>query len=132
MLIQKQYRKLFLQEIFNVLGIQQCSSLLEKSIVNAFFICYWHKITGYHDVNAKLSDFQLHKLKPAAKKATGVTLSWSSDMIGTVENSFPHNLLLTAKQGASLCKAFANKFIKWDKIIKKSIAQNNVVRRTPS
>ena len=52
--------------------------------------------------NVKLSDFQLNKLKSAAKNDTDTTLRLSLDMIGTDETNFPFNSLLTYRQVASL------------------------------
>ena len=61
-------------------------------------------------VNVKLSDSQLTKLKSATINETGVTQRLSSNMIGTSNDetaSFLHKLLLTDRQVANLCKAFA-------------------------
>ena len=66
-------------------------------------------MTQYQSVNVKLSNLQLNKLKSATKNATDVTLTSSSNMIGTNETSFPYNLLLTYRQVSSLRKFFANK-----------------------
>ena len=52
-------------------------------------------MTEYHIVKVKLSDFQLDNCESAAKNATGLILRLSSDMIGTDETDFLHNLLLT-------------------------------------
>ena len=65
-------------------------------------------MTQYQSVNVKLSNLQLNKLKSATKNATDVTLTSSSNMIGTNETSFPYNLLLTYRQVSSLRKFFAN------------------------
>ena len=65
-------------------------------------------MTEYLCVNVKLSKFELSKLKPAAKNATGITLRLSSDMIGTDQNIFLRNFLLTDRPVASLSKVFAN------------------------
>ena len=66
-------------------------------------------MTEYHSVKVKSSDFQLGGLKSATKNTTGVTLRLSSDMIGTDETNFPHNLLLTyRRQAAGLSRTFAN------------------------
>ena len=62
----------------------------------------------YNSLNVKLSNSQLNKLKPAIKNETEVVLRLSSNMIGDNETSFPHELLLTNKQVASVRKAFAN------------------------
>ena len=67
----------------------------------------------------KLSDIQLNKVKSPAK----------SDMIGTDESNFLHDLLLTNRQFASLCKAFANNPPKYK--IKNSTVKNNTVGCIP-
>ena len=61
-------------------------------------------------MNVKLSNFQLNKLKPAAKNEMEVFLRLSSNMIGNSddETNFPHDLLLTNRQVANRCKAVAN------------------------
>ena len=65
---------------------QGTAKLLKARSIN--FVWYWHKMTAYHSVNLNLSDFQLNKLKSAAKNATGITLKLSSDMVGTDETIF--------------------------------------------
>ena len=50
----------------------------------------------------------MDKLKFAAKNVTGATLKTSSGIIGTDENNFPHNLLMTDIQFTSQHKAFGN------------------------
>ena len=62
----------------------------------------------YNLLNVKLSNPQLNKLKSAIKNETEVVLRLSSNMIGDNETNFPHKLLLTNRQVANLCKAFAN------------------------
>ena len=58
----------------------------------------------------KLSNSQLKKLKSAIKNGTDVILRLSSNMIGNSDDelNFPHKLLLTNRQVASLRKAFTN------------------------
>ena len=56
----------------------------------------------------KLSNSQLNKLKSATKNETEVVLRLSLNMIGDNEKNLPHKLLLTNRQVANLCKAFAN------------------------
>ena len=59
----------------------------------------------------KLSDSQVNNLKSAATKETGATLKLSSNTVGNSNDetaNFPHELLLTDRQVANLCKAFAN------------------------
>ena len=65
-------------------------------------------MTQYNSLNVKLSNSQLNKLKPAIKNKTEVVLRLSSNIIGDNETSFPHELLLTNRQVANLCKDFAN------------------------
>ena len=64
----------------------------------------------YNNLNVKLSNSQLNKLKSAIKNETDAVLRLSSNMIGNSgdEISFPHKLLLTDRQVANLRKAFAN------------------------
>ena len=65
-------------------------------------------MTQYNSLNVKLSNSQLNKLKSAIKNETEVVLRLSSNMIGDNETNFPHKLLLTNRQVANLCKAFAS------------------------
>ena len=65
-------------------------------------------MTQYNSLNVKLSNSQLNKLKSAIKNETEVVLRLSSNIIGDKETNFPHKLLLTNRQVANLCKAFAS------------------------
>ena len=67
-------------------------------------------MTQYNSLNVKLSNSQLNKLKSAIKNESEVVLRLSSNMIGDSDDkiNFPHELLLTNRQVANLCKAFAN------------------------
>ena len=65
-------------------------------------------MTQYNNLNVKLSNSQLNKLKSAIKNETEVVLRLSSNMISDDETNFPRKLLLTNRQVANLCKAFAN------------------------
>ena len=67
-------------------------------------------MTQHNTLNGKLSNSQLNKLKSTTKNATKVTLSLSSNLIGSSndENNFPHKLLLTDTQVSKICKTFAN------------------------
>ena len=65
-------------------------------------------MTQYSNLNIKLSNSQLNKLKSAIKNKTEIVLKLLSNMIGDNETNFPHKLLLTNRQVANLCKAFAN------------------------
>ena len=68
-------------------------------------------MTQYNNLNVKLSNSQLNKLKSAIKNAIDVILRLLSNMIGNSddETNFRHKLLLTNRQVANLCKAFANR-----------------------
>ena len=65
-------------------------------------------MTQYNNLNVKLSNLQLSKLKSAIKNETGVVLRLSSNMIGNSDHNtnFPHELLLTNRQVANLRKDF--------------------------
>ena len=66
-------------------------------------------MTEYNSLNEKLSDSQLNKLKSTIKNETGVILRIPSSMVGNSNDNinFPHELLLTDRQVANICKAFA-------------------------
>ena len=49
----------------------------------------------FEKVNMKLSNVKLNKLKSATKNATEVTLTLSSNLTGSTEADFLHNLQLT-------------------------------------
>ena len=57
-----------------------------------------------------MSNSQLNKLKSSIKNETDVVLRISSNMAGNSNDNtnFPHELLLTNRQVANICKAFAN------------------------
>ena len=67
-------------------------------------------MTQYNSLNVKLSNSQLNKLKSAIKNENDVVLRLSSNMIGNSgdNTNFLHELLLTNRQAANICKAFAN------------------------
>ena len=65
-------------------------------------------MTHYNSLNVKLSNLKLNKLKSAIKNESEVVLRLSSNMVGDYQTNFPHKLLLTNRQVANLCKAFAN------------------------
>ena len=52
----------------------------------------------YNNLNVKLSNSQLNKLKSAIKNVTEVVLRLLSNMIGNNKNNFPHKLLLINRQ----------------------------------
>ena len=66
-------------------------------------------MTQYNSLNVKLSNSQLSKLKSAIKNEIDVVLRLSSNMIDNSDDNtnFPHELLLTNRQVANLCKDFA-------------------------
>ena len=67
-------------------------------------------MTQYNSLNVKLSNSQLNKLKLPIKNETDVVLRISSNMVSNSNDNtnFPHELLLTNRQVANICKAFAN------------------------
>ena len=67
-------------------------------------------MTQYNSLNVKLPNSQLNKLNSAIKNETDVVLSLSSSMISNSddETNLPDKLLLTNRQIANLCNAFAN------------------------
>ena len=67
-------------------------------------------MTKYNNLNVKLSNSQLNKLKSAIKNETAIILRMSSNMIGNSDDEtiFLHKLLLTNRQVASPPKSFAN------------------------
>ena len=64
-------------------------------------------MTQYSNLNVKMSNSQINKLKPAIKNETDVILRLSSNIIGNSDDgtNFPHKLLLTNRQVANLRKA---------------------------
>ena len=67
-------------------------------------------MTQYNNLNVKLSNSHLNKLKSAIEDGTEVVLRLSSNMIGDSNDkiNFSHELLLPNRQIAKLCKAFSN------------------------
>ena len=67
-------------------------------------------MTQRNSLNVKLSNSQLNKLKSSIKNDTDIVLRISSNMVGNSNDNtnFPHELLLTNRQVANICKAFAN------------------------
>ena len=61
-------------------------------------------MTECYSGNVRLSDSQQNKLMAVIV----LTLRLLSDIRGTNENNFPHNLLLTNRQAARLYNAFTN------------------------
>ena len=65
-------------------------------------------MTQYNSLNVKLSNSQLNKLKSSIKNETDVVLRISNMVSNSNDNTnFPHELLLTNRQVANICKAFA-------------------------
>ena len=66
-------------------------------------------MTQFNSLNLKLSNSQLNKLKSSIKNKNDVVLRISSNMVSNsnVNTNFPHELLLTNRQVASIRKAFA-------------------------
>ena len=64
----------------------------------------------YNNLNVKLSNSWLNKLKSTIKNKTEVVWRLSSNMIGNSddETNFPQKLLLTSRQVANLPKDFEN------------------------
>ena len=67
-------------------------------------------MTQYNSLNVKLSNSQLKKLKSSIKNETDVVLRISSSIVGNSNDNanFSHELLLTNRRVANICKAFAN------------------------
>ena len=57
-------------------------------------------MTKYNNLNVKMTNSQLHKLKSEKKTGTEVTLNLSSNLIGNSndDTNFPDKLLLTDTQ----------------------------------
>ena len=66
-------------------------------------------MTQYNSLNVKLSNLQLNKLKSSIKNENDAVLRISSNMVGNSNDNtnFPHELLLTNRQVANICNAFA-------------------------
>ena len=65
-------------------------------------------MTQYNSLSVKLSNSQLNKFKSAIIHETDVVLRSSANMIGDNKTNFPHELLLTNRRVANLCKSFIN------------------------
>ena len=68
------------------------------------------KMFQYNTLNAKLSNYQLNKLKSGIKHGTEVTLNLSSNVVGDPNDNtnFWRKLLLTNTQVSRIWKAFRN------------------------
>ena len=82
-------------------------------------------MTQYNSLNVKLSNSQLSKLKSAIKNETDVVLKLSSNMIGNSDDNtnFPHEILLTNREVANPCKAFAKHTSADIKLLKSQLAK---------
>ena len=67
-------------------------------------------MTHFNNLNVKLSNLQLNKLKPGIKNSAKVTLNLSSNQIrdSNDETNFSHKLVLTDRQVSRLRKSFVN------------------------
>ena len=66
-------------------------------------------MTQHNSLNVNLSNSQLYKLKSVIKlKLSSNMISNSTELHSDDETDFPQKLLLTNRQVANLCKAFAN------------------------
>ena len=72
-----------------------------------------YKMTQYNNLNVKLSNSRLNKLKLGIKNGTEVTLKISSNVVGDSndENNFPHKLLLTNTQVSKLLLQMVHQLI---------------------
>ena len=68
-------------------------------------------MTQYNNLNLKLSNAQLNKIKSGIKNGTEVNLKILSNGVGDShdEINFPHKLLLTNAHVSKLCRVFANR-----------------------
>ena len=83
-------------------------------------------MTECQTVKIKLSDFELYKLRSAAKNVTDVTLRLSSGMI-LMQLIF--HIIFYCLIEKFICNAFAKKLSKRHKIIKDSTIQSNTVKQ---
>ena len=72
----------------------------------AIIYYFLEKMVEYSQVNLKLRDAQLKKLKTAVKNKTGTTLRMSLKMVDG--NNMPDDFLLTTRQKTKLRNAFNN------------------------
>ena len=85
-----------------------------------------------NSLNVKLSNSQLHKLKSEIEDEIEADLQLSPNMIGDYDDkiNFPHGLVLTNSQVATLRTAFANKSLTDIKLSKTQISKMIQYRRT--
>ena len=81
----------------------------------------------YSEVNCKLTNVQLNKLKKAVKSNEGATLRLRIRNFN--KNETPHELLLTARQNTKLRNALNNNSATDIKLSKAQIKKKNTIRR---
>ena len=69
----------------------------------------------YNEVNAKLSDLQLNKLKSAVKSQSGIPLRMNLKMFNG--NNLLHELLLTTRQKNKIKKCTWKQYVKWYNVV---------------
>ena len=82
-------------------------------------------MTQYNSLNVKLSNSQVDKLKSAINNETNMVLRLSSNMFDNLddETNFPHKLLLTNRQVANPCRAFASHTSTYIKLSKTQLSR---------
>ena len=88
-------------------------------------------MTQYNNLNVKLSNSQLKKLKSGIKNGTELTLNLSSNTVASSndETNFHHKLLLTNTQVSKIRTAFANGSSNNITFSKNSFVSDETVRR---
>ena len=82
----------------------------------------------YSEINCKLTNIQLNKLKKAVKSNEGATLRLGIRNFN--KNETPHELLLTTRQNTKLRNALNNNSATDIKLSKTQIKKKNTIRRT--
>ena len=81
----------------------------------------------YSEINCKLTNVQLNKLKKAVKSNDGATLRLGIRNFNRDER--PHKLLLTTRQNTKLRNTLNNNSATYIKLSKEQIKKNNTIRR---
>ena len=81
----------------------------------------------YSEINCKLTNVQLNKLKKATKSNEGATLRLG--IINFSKNEHPHELLLNTRQNTKLRNAINNNLTTDIKLSKAQIKKYNRIRR---
>ena len=81
----------------------------------------------YSEINCKLTNAQINKLKKAVKSNEGATLRLGITNFNKGEH--PHELLLTARQNTKLRNAINNNSATDIKLSKAQIKKKNTIRR---